>query len=342
LKNDPEYMENTISIIMPVFNEEKHLRACLDSILVQSCSDWELLAVDDASTDHSLDLLLTYNKKDPRIRVLENYEKGIIPALRVAVNAAKGSFITRMDADDYMPPHKLEALRKPLLEKGPGHLSTALVEYFSDEFDLGPGYRRYADWLNQVIRQERNWEEIYRECTIPSPCWMCWRQDFFSAGAHNSNINPEDYDLAFRFYKSGLKITSVPDILHFWRDHARRSSRNLESHANQEYFRLKVPSFIEIDYDANRPLILWGAGRKGKEIAKMLLEKSLNFHWCCETPAKWGHNIYGVIVESPQTIDRLPNAQIILAVSAPSEQPGIHQHLTDKGLLPGKDFFWFC
>ncbi|MEY4134615.1 MAG: hypothetical protein RL386_965 [Bacteroidota bacterium] len=335
-------MENIISIIMPVFNEEKHLRACLDSIRAQSCGDWELLAVDDASTDRSLDILRAYSSQDPRIRVLKSDEKGIIPALRVAVNAANGAFITRMDADDYMAPHKLYALRKALLDKGPGHLSTALVEYFSDEFDLGPGYRRYAAWLNEVIRQERNWEEIYRECTIPSPCWMCARQDFFAAGAHKPDINPEDYDLAFRFYKSGLKVTSVPDILHFWRDHSRRSSRNLESHANQEYFRLKVPNFLEIDYDYRRPLILWGAGRKGKEIAKMLLEKSLSFHWCCETPAKWGHNIYGVIMESPEITDRLANAQIILAVSAPGEQPALQQRLLNRGRLPGKDFFWFC
>lgn len=335
-------MDISISVIMPVFNEEKYLRTCLDSILAQTCNEWELLAVDDASTDGSLDLLLEYSNKDPRVHVLKNNEKGIIPALRVAVNAAKGTFITRMDADDYMAPSKLQALREPLLEKGPGYLSTAMVEYFSDEFDLGPGYRRYAAWLNEVIRQEKNWEEIYRECTIPSPCWMCWRQDFLSAGAHNPNINPEDYDLAFRFYKSGLKVTSVPNTLHFWRDHARRSSRNLESHANQGYFRLKVPGFLEIDYDANRPLILWGAGKKGKEIAKMLLEKSLSFHWCCETPAKWGHNIYGTTMESTDIIDRLANPQIILAVSAPNEQPVIHHRLLNSGHIPGKDFFWFC
>lgn len=336
-------MKNTlVSIIMPVFNEEKHLRTCLDSILNQTCKDWELLAVDDASTDNSLALLQEYQTKEPRIRVLQSKEKGIIPALRVAVNAASGTFITRMDADDYMAPNKLEALRKPLLQKGQGHLSTALVEYFSDEFDLGQGYRRYAEWLNTVIREERNWEEIYRECTIPSPCWMCYRQDFVRAGAHDPSINPEDYDLAFRFRKLGLTITAVPEVLHYWRDHNRRSSRNLESHANQEYFRLKVPRFLEIDRNPELPLIVWGAGRKGKEIARMLIANNESFLWCCENPSKWGHNIYGVIMQSPDTIGQFPNAQILLAVSAPDEQPAIHQHLIRKNLTPGKDFFWFC
>lgn len=336
-------MENTlVSIIMPVFNEEKHLRTCLDSILTQTCLDWELLAVDDASTDNSLALLLEYQKKDPRVRVLQSKEKGIIPALRVAVHAAVGTFITRMDADDYMDPHKIEALRAPLLQKGPGYLSTGMVEYFSEEFDLGPGYRRYAEWLNTVIREERNWEEIYRECTIPSPCWMCFRQDFLRAGGHDPSINPEDYDLAFRFRKTGLIISAIPKILHFWRDHNQRSSRNLESHANQEYFRLKVPRFLEIDRNPEKPLIVWGAGRKGKEIARMLLEYGETFHWCCENPSKWGHNIYGVVMQSTEIIAELPHAQILLAVSAPDEQPAIHQHLLAKNLTPGKDFFWFC
>ena len=154
-------MENTlVSIIMPVYNEEKHLRTCLDSILRQTCKDSELLAVDDASTDNSLSLLKEYQKTDPRIRVLQSKEKGIIPALRVAVNAATGTFITRMDADDYMASHKLEALRTPLLQKGPGYLSTALVAYFSEEFELGQGYRRYAEWLNTVIKEETGKKSI--------------------------------------------------------------------------------------------------------------------------------------------------------------------------------------
>ena len=336
-------MENTlVSILMPVFNEEKHLPTCLDSILRQTCQNWELLAVDDASTDNSLALLREYMDMDPRIRVFQSDEKGIIPALRVAVKAAKGAFITRMDADDYMAPNKLEALRDPLLKKGPGFLSTALVEYFSDEFDLGNGYRRYAEWLNSVIREERNWEELYKECTIPSPCWMCYRQDFIRAGAHDPATNPEDYDLAFRFRKIGLTITAVPEILHYWRDHNRRSSRNLESHANQEYFRLKVPRFLEIDRDPERPLTLWGAGRKGKEIARRLLDHHEPFLWCCENPSKWGHNIYGVIMQSPEIFRQFPTAQFLLAVSAPDEQPAIHQQLLEKGLSPGKDFFWFC
>lgn len=334
--------QHLISIIMPVFNEAKHLPRCLDSMLTQSTTDWELLAVDDQSTDESRAILEKYAALDPRIQVLSGNEKGIIPALRVAVSHASGLFITRMDADDYMAPHKLEALRKPLLQAGKGHLSTGLVEYFSEEFALGPGYQRYAEWLNSVIRDARNWEEIYRECTIPSPCWMTYREDFLRAGGHHPSTNPEDYDLAFRFHKIGLKIISVPETLHYWRDHTLRSSRNLESHANQEYFRLKAPRFLEIDRDPKRPLLLWGAGRKGKELAALFIERHIHFHWCCDTPSKWGHDIYGIRMEKTAILDTLDNPQLILAVSSPKEQPGIDQALRTKGLRAGKDFFWFC
>ncbi len=335
-------MPKLVSIIMPVFNESKHLPLCLDSILGQSTPDWELLAVDDQSTDDSRSLLEEYARRDPRIRVLSSREKGIIPALRVAVDAASGTFITRMDADDYMAPHKLEALRRPLLQSGPGYISTALVAYFSDEFELGPGYQRYAQWLNDVIRTGRNWNEIYRECTIPSPCWMAFREDFTRAGGHTRDVNPEDYDLAFRFFHSGLSVLPVPEVLHFWRDHTLRSSRNLESHANQQYFRIKLPWFLEISYRPERPLILWGAGRKGKELASMLVARDIPFRWCCDTPSKWGHLIYGIRMESTRIIGETGHPQIILAVSGPNEQKDIDDALNAQGLQAGIDFFWFC
>lgn len=258
------------------------------------------------------------------------------------MEASTGQLITRMDADDYPAPNKLERLRNLLLRHGPGHLATGMVEYFSDEFELGEGYLRYNNWINRVSLENRHWPEIYRECTIPSPCWMTWREDFLRAGAHDRDVNPEDYDLAFRFYRERLRVVVVPEVLHYWRDHVKRSSRNLESHANQEYFRIKIPWFLEIDRDVNRPLVVWGAGRKGKEIARMLISENAAFRWICETPSKWGHLVYGVKMEPTAILAELENPQIILAVSSPTEQPLIEAQLQTQGRISGEDYFWFC
>ena len=97
---------------MPVRNASKYLDECLQSIINQTEEKWELLAVDDHSSDESLDLLKTYAAKDHRVKVYKNNGKGIIPALRLAFENSLGNLITRMDADDIMLPQKLELLLK--------------------------------------------------------------------------------------------------------------------------------------------------------------------------------------------------------------------------------------
>ena len=97
-----------ISILMPVKNAALFLRECLDSIVNQEESNFELIAVDDHSTDSSLKILEEYQKKDPRIQVYKNKEHGIIAALRLAYKKSSGILITRMDSDDIMSLHKLK------------------------------------------------------------------------------------------------------------------------------------------------------------------------------------------------------------------------------------------
>jgi len=93
-----------VSILIPFKNTAHFLPECLDSILQQSYSDWEIVAIDDHSTDASNKLLHSYAGRDPRIKVFKNDGTGIIPALQKAYALSKGEFITRMDSDDIMKP----------------------------------------------------------------------------------------------------------------------------------------------------------------------------------------------------------------------------------------------
>lgn len=325
---------------MPVYNAAPWLRACLDSLREQSCPDWQLCAVDDHSTDDSAAILEEYARQDHRITWQRGTDKGIIPALRTAYARATAPCITRMDADDKMPPHKLERLYAALHKYGPGHLSTGLVAYFSDGV-LQDGYRRYAEWLNTALQSKRPFRYLYQECVIPSPCWMVYRDDLERAGAFRPHRYPEDYDLVFRFYRAALKPVVIPEVLHWWRDHPQRSSRTLEQYAAQEYFKLKVPWFLELDYDASRPLVLWGAGRKGKKLADHLLRAQVLFTWMCDTPSKWGHRIKGQVMQAPEQLAQLDKPQIIIAVSGPDDQIAIRSALRQQNLKEGQDFFFF-
>lgn len=316
---------------MPVKDAARYLPRCLDSILAQSLKDWQLLVVDDGSTDGSFDLLRTYAERDARILPTRNEGRGIIAALRQGYSLSEGGLITRMDADDYMPPQKLERMSAALADAGRGHLAVGLVEYFSDS-ELGDGYRRYAEWLNHLTAAARNFEEIYKECVIPSPCWMVHREDLEACGAFRPDVYPEDYDLCFRFYERGLRVLPIREILHYWRDHAERSSRNDPHYADNRFANLKLDYFAKLDYDSTRPLFLWGAGGKGKRVARGLLGRQVAFRWLCDNPRKVGKDIYGVRMEHYNALDGVGEAQVIVAVSAPDGQKEVRNWLSSRGL----------
>ena len=88
------------TIIVPVYNTEKYLRHCLDSILSQTFEDYEVILINDGSTDDSAAICREYAKKDERIRVIEQENKGLLQVRRVGLKAAKGKFIVHVDSDD--------------------------------------------------------------------------------------------------------------------------------------------------------------------------------------------------------------------------------------------------
>ncbi|MEL6717214.1 MAG: glycosyltransferase family 2 protein [Bacteroidota bacterium] len=329
-----------ISILLPVYNAASYLPECLNSIIAQQEQEWELLAVDDYSTDQSWQILESYASKDERIHIFKNTSKGIIPALRLAFANSTGELITRMDADDRMAANKLDRLKAALMESGKGHIATNLVAYFSDQH-LGEGYKKYAAWLNQLTTEVRNFEEIYKECVIPSPSWMIYRSDLQAIGGFNPNRYPEDYDLCFRWYAQQLKVIGIPEVLHYWRDHSTRTSRNDPTYADNRFLDLKMEYFLKLDYQSDKTLVLWGAGKKGKAIAKILVAQNIPFRWICNQKSKWGHQIHGVVLENTENLTSILSPQIIVAVANPDTQQEIRKFFRENGISK-QDFFFFC
>ena len=101
---------------MPVKNAGKFLHECLQSIRDQTEAKWELIAVNDHSTDDSKQILQHFAQNDARIKVLENKGSGIISALQTGYQLTTGNFIHRMDADDVMPIIKLKVLKRYFLK----------------------------------------------------------------------------------------------------------------------------------------------------------------------------------------------------------------------------------
>lgn len=97
-----------MSVIIPVYNVEKYLRQCMDSILNQTLSELELICVDDGSTDSSLEILREYEKKDSRVKVLQQENLGAGAARNKGLKIATGKYLSFLDADDFFLPEMLE------------------------------------------------------------------------------------------------------------------------------------------------------------------------------------------------------------------------------------------
>lgn len=328
---------------MPVKNTEKYLEACLDSILAQTLKEWELIAVDDHSTDESRAIIERYASEDKmgRITVLSNKGQGIISALRTAYIHTRGRYITRMDSDDIMSENKLELFANKVEQLGVGHIITGYVHYFNDyDTKVGKGYRNYADWLNLLSSDQTNYDEIYKECSIASPNWMVHRQDLDTCQAFLPDIYPEDYDLCFRFREAGLKVATVKEVTHHWRDYPNRTSRTDDNYKDNRFTALKIHHFIKSDYKTSNLLILWGAGPKGKAIAKELIANNLKFQWITDNQKKIGKDIYGLILQDAAlVINSIQPVQYIIGISQRGAQSGILERLST---IPKQQIFFFC
>lgn len=333
--------KSLISIVTPFKNTESFLSECLQSILNQTHVNWELVIVDDGSTDKSFSIVEQFANLDKRIKLHRNPGIGIIDALQHAFSKSSGNYITRMDSDDIMVPNKLKVMHANLERYGKGHLAIGQVQYFREN-GISDGYANYETWLNNLTESGSNYSEIYKECVIPSPCWMLHREDFIDCEGFNPIIYPEDYDLAFRFYKHNFKCIPCSEILHLWRDYSTRTSRTHEHYAQNYFLEIKVNYFLELNYQSSQPLVIWGAGKKGKTVAKLLDERNIPFHWICDNPKKTGKDIYNVRLQPVKFIETLINPQCLITVANKEEQKIITKQLHTMGLKPALDYFFYC
>lgn len=123
-------MSPRISVIMPVWNGEKYLRAAVDSILNQTLADLELIVIDDGSTDGTAEILRSYS--DPRLQVRRLEHAGIVVALNHGLACARSDWVARLDADDISLPHRLETQWQALAQRPKAVLCHTEVDFIGE------------------------------------------------------------------------------------------------------------------------------------------------------------------------------------------------------------------
>lgn len=107
-----------LSVVVPVYNVEQYVAACLDSVLAQSHADLEVVVVDDGATDDSAAIVERYAARDPRVRLLRQENQGLGAARNAGVAASRGRYLTFLDSDDVVPPDAYRAMMETLARTG--------------------------------------------------------------------------------------------------------------------------------------------------------------------------------------------------------------------------------
>ena len=139
-------MNLLISVIVPVYNVEKYLARCVDSVLAQTFRELEIILVDDGSTDRSGAICDDYEKKDDRIRVIHKPNGGLSDARNAGIDVAEGQFLCFVDSDDFIDPEMLETLYRLLIE----HEADISVCGIRDCFDSGKSFE-YSEHKQLVL-----------------------------------------------------------------------------------------------------------------------------------------------------------------------------------------------
>ena len=154
-----------ISILIPVYNVEKYLRECLDSAIEQTEKDIEIICVDDASADNSLEILQEYESKDTRVRLLKHSQNmGLCKTRKDAVEIATGRFILFLDSDDYLSLNACEELYREVIDKEVDFLQFG-TNLLKNENVSSEMYEWVENFLNPSLENMET-DNLVRECFV--------------------------------------------------------------------------------------------------------------------------------------------------------------------------------
>ncbi len=291
-------------MVLPFRNAADTLPECLDSLAAQSLPTFEVLAIDDGSSDQSPEIVRSRAALDKRFRLVQPGQIGLVSALNLGLRHAAHSLIARMDADDIMHPQRLSAQSRFLCENPRIALVGCQVELFPEEA-VAAGYREYVRWQNDCLTPLDIANNIFVESPLAHPSVLFRRDVVLKLGGYRQGAFPEDYELWLRMNAAGLPLAKVPQVLLAWRDRSDRTSRHDSRYDRAAFDRLRSwylarDARIILASSGKRPLVIWGAGRKTRQRVRLLFEQGIAATaWVDVNPRKIGRTIWNLPVYGP-------------------------------------------
>ncbi len=207
-----------ISVILPVYNGEKYLKEAIESVLVQTFTDFELIVIDDGSIDGSAEIVKGY--ADPRIIYIQKEHSGIIATLNRGLKESKGELIARFDCDDLCEPDRLEEQNRFFEE----HSECMVAGSYAIEIDENGQVTGMLDYVPTDTESIRKYAILHNPFIHPS---VMMRKSLFETteGYRDRYLHAEDYELWTRvIYRN--ECANIPKRLIRYRMHGSQITKN--------------------------------------------------------------------------------------------------------------------
>ena len=326
-----------ISVLMPVHDAAHTLPVCLASLVRQRETRWECVAVDDGSSDDSLEVLRAFARTEPRLRVLSAPHRGIVAALNAGLDDCRGEVVARLDADDWMHRDRLGE-QLGWLEARPELSAVGCRVRLFPRDGLSDGRRDYERWLNAVAELPSVRREAFIECPIAHPALMIRRRVLESLRYRELGW-PEDYDLVLRLLANGHEMAVHPRRLLGWRDSPERLSRTSPRYDLQRFAACKAFHLAATLLANTDRYLLWGHGPTGRSLRKALAEHGKRPSHIVELhPRRIGRTIHDAPVVHPDEIPTIPRSPLVASVAGAGPREEIRAFLTGIGWVETRDF----
>lgn len=333
-----------VSVVLPVRNAGGTIGRAIASIRAQTLHAWELVAVDDGSTDGTGKQLAEIARSEPRLRVVSRPAEGLVPALNAGLAAAQAPLVARMDADDEAHPRRLEAQAAWLAEAAGRDLGlVGSLVAFGGDAAASAGYALHVEWINSLVTPEAIALNRFVESPLAHPSVMFRRELVARHGGYCAGDFPEDYELWLRWLDAGVRMAKVPEVLLTWHDGQARLSRTDMRYDPAAFYRTKARWLArELErIGAGREIWVWGAGRPTRKRAAELAAHGVRLAGYIDvdakktTPALGGS---GPPVIGPAGLPEPGRCLVLGYVASRGARELIRAALRARGYAEGRDF----
>lgn len=207
-----------ISVVVPVYNVQDYLQECLDSLIAQTYKDFEVILVNDGSTDSSPAMCEEYAARDTRFRVLHQENKGLSGARNTGIEAAQGEYLFFLDSDDYLPLDTLEILHAVAMETGADYVAGTSLRKYGDKKEERLRIRDEVHGVEVYTGTEKMYYYIKRPKMTSSACGKLYAKELFREIQFPVGRLYEDVATTYRLVYAAERIAFTEKSTYVYRE----------------------------------------------------------------------------------------------------------------------------